>query len=283
MGAELPTREPARTVTTIPPVPGVAKSDPILTVSSLHRRFGGLVAVDVEHLEVERNRITALIGPNGAGKTTLFNLLTGFDHPDRGEWRFDGRSLHRMPAYAVARTGLVRTFQLTKALARMTVLDNMMLAASGQRGERLRNSLFANVWRAQERVLRSRAVDLLERFGLAQMRDDYAGTLSGGQRKLLEIARALMAEPRMLLLDEPTAGVNPALVQSILQHVKSLRDEGMTILFVEHDMDVVMGISDWVVCMTEGWIIAEGVPASIVANEAVIDAYLGARRAEGTR
>jgi branched-chain amino acid transport system ATP-binding protein len=274
---------PAGTPAAVAAEPGVAKPDPILTVSALRRSFGGLVAVDVDRLEVARNRITALIGPNGAGKTTLFNLVTGFDRPDRGEWAFDGRSLHRLPAYAVARAGLVRTFQLTKALAKMTVLDNMMLAAPRQRGERLRDSIFAPTWRSQERVIQVRAVELLERFGLAHMRNEYAATLSGGQRKLLEMARALMAEPRMLLLDEPTAGVNPALVQSILEHVKALRDEGMTILFVEHDMDVVMGISDWVVCMAEGRIIAEGPPSSIVTNEAVIDAYLGARRAEERR
>jgi branched-chain amino acid transport system ATP-binding protein len=260
--------------------PGVAKPQPALVVKGLNRNFGGLVAVDVERLEVQHNSITALIGPNGAGKTTMFNLVTGFDRPSRGEWSFEGEELTGMPSYRIARKGLVRTFQLTKALARMSVLDNMMLAAPHQSGERLRASTFHFVWRSQERRVRERALALLDRFDLVRMRDEYAGTLSGGQRKLLEMARALMVEPRMVLLDEPTAGVNPVLLASILDHIRELRDHGMTVLFVEHDMDVVMGISDWVVCMDIGHIIAEGRPATIGTNEAVIDAYLGARRHE---
>jgi len=262
------------------PEPGVAKPDPTLTVDELHRNFGGLTAVDVEHLEVQRGLITALIGPNGAGKTTFFNLLTGFDQPDRGHRRFDGRSLDGLPAYRIAREGLVRTFQLTKALARMTVMDNMMLAAPDQNGERLRVSPLHWRWRGRERHVQRQAALLLDRFGLARMRDEYAGTLSGGQRKLLEMARALMVEPRMVLLDEPTAGVNPVLVASILEHVRDLKEQGMTVLFVEHDMDVVMGISDWVVCMDVGMIIAEGPPSTIGTNDAVIDAYLGRRHHE---
>jgi branched-chain amino acid transport system ATP-binding protein len=262
------------------PEPGVAKPEPTLVVKGLRRNFGGLLAVDVEHLEVQYNAITALIGPNGAGKTTMFNLLTGFDRPTRGEWSFEGEELTGMPSYRIARKGLVRTFQLTKALARMSVLDNMMLAASHQSGERLRESMFHFLWRTQERRVRERALALLERFDLVRMRDEYAGTLSGGQRKLLELARALMVEPRMVLLDEPTAGVNPVLLASILDHIRKLRDDGTTVLFVEHDMDVVMGISDWVVCMDVGRIIAEGPPTTIGTNQAVIDAYLGARRHE---
>jgi branched-chain amino acid transport system ATP-binding protein len=263
--------------------PGIAKPDSTLTVDGLHRNFGGLTAVDVEHLEVQRGLITALIGPNGAGKTTFFNLLTGFDQPDRGHRKFDGRSLDGLPAYRIARAGLVRTFQLTKALSRMTVMENMMLAAPDQQGERLRVSPLHWRWRRQERHVERQAALLLDRFGLARMRDEYAGTLSGGQRKLLEMARALMAEPRVILLDEPTAGVNPVLVASILDHVRELKTEGMTVLFVEHDMDVVMGISDWVVCMDVGMIIAEGPPSTIGTNEAVIDAYLGRRRHEVER
>ena len=257
--------------------PGVAKPDPTLVVEGMHRNFGGLVAVDVHHLEVQRNSITALIGPNGAGKTTFFNLLTGFDRPNHGVWSFDGQPLAGDPAFKIARSGLVRTFQLTKALARMTVIENMMLAAPDQSGEKIRTSALPWSWRAQERKVERQADELLDRFGLARMRGEYAGTLSGGQRKLLEMARALMVKPRMLLLDEPTAGVNPVLIASILDHVRELREEGMTVLFVEHDMDVVMGISDWVVCMDIGQVIAEGPPASIGKNDAVIDAYLGAR------
>jgi branched-chain amino acid transport system ATP-binding protein len=259
----------------VAPEPGVSKPDVALTVDGLHRNFGGLVAVDVDHLEVPRGLITALIGPNGAGKTTLFNLLTGFDPPNRGKWIFEGEELTGRPAYRIARAGLVRTFQLTKALSRMTVMDNMMLAAPNQEGERLQISPFHLAWRKQERQVRDTATAVLERFGLITIRDEYAGTLSGGQRKLLEMARALMVQPRMILLDEPTAGVNPVLVASILDHVRQLRAEGMSVLFVEHDMDVVMGISDWVVCMDIGKVIAEGPPSTIGKNEAVIDAYLG--------
>jgi branched-chain amino acid transport system ATP-binding protein len=262
----------------IEPRPGAEKPDAILTVDSVVRSFGGLAAVNVDHLEIERDKITALIGPNGAGKTTLFNVLTGFDRPSRGRWVFDGRPMNGLPAYRVARAGMVRTFQLTKALAKMSVLDNMKLAAPKQSGERALPAI-VNVWRGQEHTVQQRAMALLERFNLAHMRDEYAATLSGGQRKLLEMARALMTEPTLIMLDEPMSGVNPALVHSLLDHIRGLRAEGRTVLFVEHDMDVVMGISDWVVCMAEGIVIAEGPPQSIVSNDEVIDAYLGTRRA----
>jgi neutral amino acid transport system ATP-binding protein len=257
--------------------PGVAKPDAVLVVDGLRRSFGGVRAVDVDHLEIQRGLITGLIGPNGAGKTTLFNLLTGFDTPDEGSWSFDGESLGSTPAHQVARRGMVRTFQLTKALGRMSVLENLMLGATGQSGERLRGALLSFAWRSEEDAVRERAEELLVRFKLDHMRDQFAGTLSGGQRKLLEMARALMVEPSMVMLDEPMAGVNPALTQSLLGHVKDLRDrEGRTVVFVEHDMDVVFDISDWVVCLAQGRVIAEGPPSAIGANEAVIDAYLGA-------
>jgi len=255
--------------------PGVAKPDPILVADGVRRSFGGLTAVDVDHLELQRGLITSLIGPNGAGKTTFFNLMTGFDRPDAGRWTFDGQALSGLAAHKVARRGMVRTFQLTKALHRMTVLDNMRLAATGQRGERIVPALIHPGWRAQEEEITARALELLARFTLDTKRDDLAGTLSGGQRKLLEMARALMVEPKMVMLDEPMAGVNPALTQSLLGHIKGLRESGMTVLFVEHDMDVVMDISDWVVCMAQGKIIAEGPPQAIAQNEAVIEAYLG--------
>jgi neutral amino acid transport system ATP-binding protein len=260
----------------VAPEPGVAKPDPILLADEVRRSFGGLVAVDVDHLEVQRGAITALIGPNGAGKTTLFNLLTGFDQPDRGAWSFDGRNLGRMRSHKIARAGMVRTFQLTKALTRLTVMENMKLGATDQLGERLLPALLAPLWRGRERQIERQATELLERFKLDHMRDEYAGELSGGQRKLLEMARTLMTSPRMLMLDEPMAGVNPALTESLLGHVKDLPSLGVTVLFVEHDMDVVMDISDWVVVMAQGRIIAEGPPAAVASNQDVIDAYLGA-------
>lgn len=255
--------------------PGVAKPDPILVIDDIRRSFGGLVAVDVDHLEVQRGVITALIGPNGAGKTTLFNLLTNFDAPDHGTRIFNGTDIGDVPAHKIANYGMVRTFQLTKALSKLTALENMKLGATHQQGEHLWASVFPFLWRAQERKIEAEADELLTRFKLDHMRDQFAGTFSGGQRKLLEMARALMVKPKMVMLDEPMAGVNPALTQSLLEHIVGLRDSGMSVLFVEHDMDMVQSIADWVIVMAEGRVIAEGPPASIASNQAVIDAYLG--------
>jgi neutral amino acid transport system ATP-binding protein len=256
-------------------VPGCAKRDPILVADGVTRSFGGLTAVDVDHLEIPRGAITALIGPNGAGKTTLFNLLTGFDKPNAGKWTFDGKPLNGVPAYKVARRGQVRTFQLTKALGLLTVMDNMLLGAKGQSGENLWRALLPFLWRKQEKANEVRALELLQRFKLDAKKDDYAASLSGGQRKLLEMARALMSEPTLVMLDEPMAGVNPALTQSLLDHVLNLKAEGMTVLFVEHDMHMVRHIADWVVVMAEGRVVAEGDPHEVMRNPAVIDAYLG--------
>jgi branched-chain amino acid transport system ATP-binding protein len=272
-----PGRQAAReALAAVAPQPGVAKPDPILVADQVVRRFGGLTAVDVAHLEVQRGSITALIGPNGAGKTTLFNLLTGFDRADSGRWHFNRVPLHGLRAHQVARRGVVRTFQLTKALSRLTVIENMRLGAPGQRGEKLWQALLPWLWQAQEREITERGDALLARFQLDAKRLDFAGSLSGGQRKLLEMARALMADPALVMLDEPMAGVNPALTQSLLGHVKALREEGMTVLFIEHDMDMVQDISDWVVVMGLGQIIAEGTPDQVMADPRVIDAYLGA-------
>ncbi|MBS3941888.1 MAG: ABC transporter ATP-binding protein [Actinobacteria bacterium] len=279
----MPETPAARVLADVEPRPGVPKPDPILVVDSVVRRFGGLKAVDVEHLEIQRGAITSLIGPNGAGKTTFFNLMTGFDRPDHGSWSFDGHDLSRVPAHQVANYGMVRTFQLTKALTRLTVIENMKLGATSQRGERFLPSLWPGVWRSQEREIEARADELLARFRMDHMRGELGGTLSGGQRKLLEMARALMVDPAMVMLDEPMAGVNPALTQSLLQHVKDLPGFGKTVLFVEHDMDVVMDISDWVVVMAQGRIISEGPPAAVAKDQAVIDAYLGADHGDESR
>ena len=254
--------------------PGVVKPDAILEIRGLRRAFGGLQAVAVDRLDIKRHTITSMIGPNGAGKTTLFNLVSGFDRADTGEWHLNGGPLVGIAAHRVARKGMVRTFQLTRSLARLTVLENVLLAAANQPGERIGRALFGR-WRDIELANTEKAGDLLGRFGLGQMADDYAGTLSGGQRKLLEMARALMVEPELIMLDEPMAGVNPALTQSLLGHIQRLRDDGMTVVFIEHDMDVVREISDWVVCLAHGSVIAEGTSSQIAANPAVIDAYLG--------
>jgi len=258
------------------PVPGVKKVDPILVADNVTRTFGGMTAVDVEHVEIPRGAITALIGPNGAGKTTFFNLLTGFDKPNSGTWVFDGQSLAGVPAYKVSRRGMVRTFQLTKALALLSVLENMRLGATKQGGERFLTALLTPLWRKREADITARAMDLLARFKLDSKADDYAASLSGGQRKLLEMARALMTEPRLVMLDEPMAGVNPALTQSLLGHILDLKTTGMTVLFVEHDMHMVRTIADWVIVMAEGKIVAEGYPDVVMDDPAVIDAYLGA-------
>jgi branched-chain amino acid transport system ATP-binding protein len=263
----------------VAPEPGVHKPDPVLVANDLQRSFGGLRAVDVKHLEIQRHTVTSLIGPNGAGKTTLFNLLTGFDTPDFGEWHLNGGALVGIAAFQVARRGMVRTFQLTRSLARLTVMDNMLVAAKDNKGEGLWGAITGG-WHATEELNEIRANELLERFGLDYMADEYAGGLSGGQRKLLEMARALMMNPEVVMLDEPMAGVNPALTQSLLTHITGLRDGGKTVVFVEHDMDVVQEISDWVVVMAEGRVIAEGRPEEIAKNRTVIDAYLGEHHGE---
>jgi branched-chain amino acid transport system ATP-binding protein len=256
--------------------PGCKKVDPILVADNVTRKFGGLTAVDVAHLEIPRGLITALIGPNGAGKTTMFNLLTGFDQPNTGTWSFDGKNLAGVSPFKVARLGMIRTFQLTKALSLLSVLDNMRIGAQDQPGEGFLQSFLRPIWKKREAQISERADALLKRFKLDEKREDYAASLSGGQRKLLEMARALMGKPQLVMLDEPMAGVNPALTQSLLEHIRGLKDDGTTVLFVEHDMHMVRNVSDWVIVMAEGKIVAEGPPAQVMKDQAVIDAYLGA-------
>jgi neutral amino acid transport system ATP-binding protein len=226
----------------------------ILEVRDVVRAFGGVRAVDGASLDVEQASITALIGPNGAGKSTLFNVVSGFLRANRGTVVFEGRRIDRSPPHRVAQRGLVRTFQTPRALSRLSVVDNLLVARP-------------DVERARE---------LLALVRLERHANDYAGVLSGGQRKLLDFARVLMTEPRLVLLDEPMAGVNPALGRQLVEHVLELRErEGTTFLFVEHDMDVVMEASDRVIVMSEGRVIATGTPDEIRADEAVVDAYLG--------
>jgi neutral amino acid transport system ATP-binding protein len=254
-----------------------ARHGPILEVDEVTKHFGGIAAVDRVSLGVERGSITALIGPNGAGKTTLFNLVSGFMAPETGTILFEGRRIDRAPPHKVAKGGLVRTFQITKALTKLSVLENMMLAAPDQPGER-----FWSVWlraplvRKREDEIQERAMVALRLFKLDHMAGEYAGTLSGGQRKLLELARALMTRPSLVLLDEPMAGVNPTLGRTLLHHMRQIRDEtGLTFMYVEHDMDVVMTHSERIIVMADGRVIAEGTPAEIRRNQSVIDAYLG--------
>ena len=249
----------------------------IFQAEGVVKRFGGIRAVNGASMHVNEGSITALIGPNGAGKTTFFNLITGFYKPDGGAASFSGEAILGQPPYVIARRGMVRTFQITKALAAMPVIDNMMLAGPDQPGEKLRNLIFRpSSSRKREEEVREEAMELLEVFNLTQLADHYAGTLSGGQRKLLELARALMAKPRFLLLDEPMAGINPTLGRRLLDHMQRLRaEEGVTFLFIEHDMEVVMNHSDRVIVMADGAVIAHGEPHEVRADKAVIDAYLG--------
>jgi neutral amino acid transport system ATP-binding protein len=250
---------------------------PVLAIHDVYKHFGGIHAVNGAGFDVQRGSITALIGPNGAGKTSLFNIVSGFYRADRGTIQYEGRSIARKPPHVIARAGLVRTFQLPRALTTMPVLDNMMLAAPRQPGERLTGLLTRPLAaRRREREVREQALRLLETFGLVDKAQEYAGTLSGGQRKLLELARALMVEPAMVLLDEPMAGVNPTLGRRLFDHIHTLRQErGLTFLFVEHDMEVVMEHSDRVIVMAQGRVIADGEPIEIRQNKRVIDAYLG--------
>jgi branched-chain amino acid transport system ATP-binding protein len=250
---------------------------PLLVVEGVERRFGGLRAVDGASFCVRPGTVTALIGPNGAGKTTLFNVISGFVAPDAGTIRFDGEEIAGRAPHEIARRGLVRTFQLTRVFGKMKVLDNVVIAARDQPGEKLVQAVFRpGRSRRREREVRERAIAMLDQVGLAEKAGDYAATLSGGQRKLLELARALMAEPRMVMLDEPMAGVNPTLGRRLLTYLDELRDrEGLTVLFVEHDMDVVMGVSDEVVVMSEGRVIAHGAPDLVRSDPRVVDAYLG--------
>jgi branched-chain amino acid transport system ATP-binding protein len=250
----------------------------ILVVRDLVKRFGGVAAVNRASFEVGEGSITALIGPNGAGKTTAFNMIAGSYRPDAGEITFAGGRIDRLPPHRVADRGLRRTFQTPRAFRRMTVLENMLLAAVDQPGERLwRNVATPLQARSRERATHERALELLATVRLDALADAYAGTLSGGQRKLLEFARALMSEPRMMLLDEPMAGVNPTLGLELLTLMQSLRESrGLTFLVIEHDLEAVMMVSDRVLVMNAGEIIAAGTPAEVRADPRVIDAYLGA-------
>lgn len=253
-------------------------SAPLLQVVDVVKRFGGLSAVDGASLEVERGSLTALIGPNGAGKSTLFNVVSGFARADGGRVLLDGRRIDGKGPHAIAARGLARTFQTARAFTKMTVLENMLVAAPRQPGEHVwRLVVQGRAARRREREVHEQARALLRLVRLDGLAADYAGTLSGGQRKLLDFARLLMAEPALVLLDEPMAGVNPALADQLLEHVLAMRAErGTTFFLIEHDLDTVMSISDRVVVMSEGRVIAADVPAAVRADAGVLDAYLGA-------
>ena len=248
----------------------------LLKATELSKSFGGIKAVNNAHIEVNRGSITGLIGPNGAGKTTLFNLLSNFIKPDSGKILFDKQPIHNLPPHRIATQGLIRTFQVARVLSRLSVLENMLLATPNQTGEN-----FFKVWfqqpklRAEERHNKERAMNILESMGLAAKAHDYAGALSGGQRKLLEMARTFMANPKLILLDEPAAGVNPTLINQICEHIVNWNQQGISFLVIEHNMDVIMSLCDRVWVLAEGTNLAEGTPEEIQNNELVLEAYLG--------
>lgn len=248
----------------------------LLVASGLCKSFGGIKAVNDAEIQVAQGSITGLIGPNGAGKTTLFNLLSNFIRPDKGRVIFDGEQIQDLQPHQIAQMGMVRTFQVARVLSRLSVLENMLLAAQKQTGEN-----FWKVWLQpqlvlqEERQLRERAMTILESVGLEKKAQDYAGALSGGQRKLLEMGRALMTNPKLILLDEPAAGVNPTLIKEICDRIVNWNREGMTFLIIEHNMDVIMSLCDRVCVLAEGRNLAVGTPKEIQSNSQVLEAYLG--------
>ncbi|TKJ45659.1 ABC transporter ATP-binding protein [Candidatus Aerophobetes bacterium Ae_b3b] len=250
----------------------------MLEVVDLEKNFGGIKAVDGCSLKVEQGSITGLIGPNGAGKTTLFNLITGFYEPDGGKIWFNGEIISGLSPHKIARRALTRTFQIPRELKEMTVLENLMVVPENQVGERIWNSFFRpGVVRRQERELRDEALEVLEFVELIDLANEYAKNLSSGQKKLLELARTLMAEPKMILLDEPGAGVNPTLMKKLTRNIENLRQRGKTFFLIEHDMDLIMNLCDTVIVMNKGRQLAEGTPDEIKKNESVLEAYLGGR------
>ncbi|MEJ2655929.1 MAG: ABC transporter ATP-binding protein [Desulfobacterales bacterium] len=252
------------------------KSKDLLRVEDVCKSFGKMMAVAHCSLNVTKGTITALIGPNGAGKTTLFNLISGFLKPDTGKVFLKGDRIDGLRPDSIFHKGMIRTFQISRELEKMTLLENLMLVPGGQEGERIWNAWF-RPWRvrAQEKEVRDRALEILSFVELNHLKDEYAGNISTGQKRLLEIARTMMADPDIILLDEPGAGVNPTLMNKLMGYIHQLNDQGKTFLIVEHNMDLVMTICDPIIVMNAGSILAQGTPEKIRNDERVINAYLG--------
>jgi ABC-type branched-subunit amino acid transport system ATPase component len=247
----------------------------ILQVRQLTKTYGGVRAVDNASFNVVRGRITGLIGPNGAGKSTALGIIAGSFKPTSGSVLLDGTEIAGTPSYKLARQGIARTFQISSEFAGMTVLENLLAAPQGQKGETLWGAIRGRgYWRTEEDSLIQRAAELMIRFDMFAMANEVAGTLSGGQRRLLEIMRSLMSQPKLLLLDEPMAGVHPTLGRRIEDYLAELQDEGLTMLLVEHEMAVVERLCDAVIVMARGEVIAEGTMADVSADRRVLDAYL---------
>jgi neutral amino acid transport system ATP-binding protein len=247
----------------------------ILEVEGLRRSFGGVQAVRGVSFAVAEGTITGLIGPNGAGKSTVLAMIAGSTSPSAGSITFRGQDISGKPPHRIARLGVIRTFQSSSEFERLTVLENMLVAAGSQRGERMGNALLGRWrWRSEEEEMVERARVLLERFEIPAKEDELAGNLSGGQKRLLELARSLMSEPQLLLLDEPMAGVNPSLVRRLEEHLLGLRAEGLTMLMVEHELGVVERLCDPVVVMAQGQVLSTGTMSELRSDQQVLDAYL---------
>ena len=249
----------------------------MLEINNVHKSFGGLKAVDGCSLSVKQGSITGLIGPNGAGKTTLFNVITGHYKLDEGSIRFQDHEIGSLAPHQIFAKKLYRTFQITREFAQMSVLENLLLMPEGQIGEKIWNTWFKlKGIKQQEAENQDKALEVLEFVELINLKNEYAGSLSGGQKKLLELARSMMADPEMVLLDEPGAGINPTLMKKLMYNIQTLCDQkGITFLLIEHDMDLVMNLCDPVIVMSEGKKLAEGTAEEIKSNEQVLEAYLG--------
>ena len=247
-----------------------------ISVKNLKKSFGGIKAVDVQELSFIEGELTSIIGPNGAGKTTFFDLISGFQNADSGDIFLKEKNISNSQPYKIARMGMVRTFQLTKVFDRMTVMENLLFSGSNVNNDSfLRSILKLNSQKVYENSLKDKANEIMKDLNIGHMADSYARELSGGQKKLLELARAIINEPKILLLDEPLAGVNPKLAEDILSLIKKLSEDGITIVMVEHNIEAVMKISERVVVLAEGSLIADGSPNEIRTNKNVIEAYLG--------
>lgn len=256
-------------------MPEPEHGEELLVVEDLRRDFGGLAAVDGVSFTASRGRITGLIGPNGAGKSTALNVIAGALKPSGGSVRYRGREIAGLPPHKIARSGLIRTFQLSAEFAQLTVMENLLVAAPAQIGESVTGAILGKWrWRRQEERYIEEAWQLLDRFQMSEKVDEYAGNLSGGQKRLLELMRALIAKPDFLLLDEPMAGVNPTLTRSIERHLLELRDEGLSMLLVEHELGVVDRLCEPVVVMARGRVIATGTMKELRSDQDVLDAYL---------